>query len=108
MNRSDLVKILRQVSANMDPEHEGVGMDLTTAKHQVDKLIEQGFLEYEDHQNLRIAFQRNVPANRPVTITFEIDGNEEPETFLRNMKRILPTTPMCLGPVSNLKEGKRG
>ena len=107
MNRIDLVKVLRQVSANTDPGHEGVGMDLTTAKHEVDRLIEQGFLEYEDHQNLRVAFQRNMPANRPVTVTFEIDGNTTPEVFLQSMKRILPTTPMCLGPVSNLKEARR-
>ena len=108
MNRSDLIKVLRQVSANMDPGHEGVGMDLTTAKHQVDRLIEQGFLEFEDHQNLRVAFQRNMPANRPVTVTFMIDGTEAPETFMRNLQRIYPTTPMCLGPVSNMKEVSRG
>ncbi len=105
MNRIDLTKLLRQVSANMDPGHEGVGMDIKTAKRQVDKLIEDGFLTYVG-QNLEVegSYATKFPGTggRPVTVTFMIEGDLPSQEFMYNLSRMFPTTKMCLGPVSNM------
>ncbi len=98
MNRIDLVRFLREAVERMPGDGH---LDLIVAKRTVDELIGQGILEYEDNQNLRFARRTDFKPH-PVTVTFEIDGGTSGEAFLHNLKRTYPTTPMCLGPVSNL------